>query len=303
VPLVPPPEPPFFIVGSARSGTTFLRLTMNAHPEIAVPPESRFITELHRGDHDVDVEDFLQRLSVHKRFEAWELPIDAVKRQLQGHARVPYADAISAAYVAYAQSQGKSRWGDKTPRYVENIPELAELFSDGRFIHLIRDGRDVALSYADVPFGPKNVAKAAELWADRVAKGLRDGRVLERGRYIEIMHKDLLEDPEGEIKDICAFVGVPFVPSMLDREEAAKGALARAEKYNPNVTAEKVRRRSWQSDMPPDHVEIFEAVAGDVLSELGFERRYPTPSTTARLKARAALAGLPGAKIRSLTKT
>ena len=302
MPLVPPPDPPFFIVGSARSGTTFLRLTMNAHPEIAVPPESRFITELHRGDDEVDVEEFLQRLAAHKRFEAWELPIDSVRAQLSGHGRASYADAVTAAYVAYAQACGKSRWGDKTPRYVEHIPELAELFPDSRFVHLIRDGRDVALSYADVPFGPKNVAKAAELWGNRVAKGIRDGRVLERGRYIEIMHKDLLEDPEGEVKDICAFVGVPFVPSMLDREETKKGALARAEKYNPNVTAENVKRRAWQTDMPPDHVEIFEAVAGDLLSELGFERRYPTPSAAAKLKAKAALAGLPGTKIRSLAK-
>lgn len=277
---------------------------MNAHPEIAVPPESRFITELHRGEDEVEVDDFLQRLAAHKRFEAWELPIDAVREQLGGLSRASYADAISATYIAYAQAQGKSRWGDKTPRYVEHIPELAELFPDSRFIHLIRDGRDVALSYADVPFGPKNVAKAAELWANRVAKGMRDGRVLERGRYIEIMYTDLVEDNEGEIKDICAFVGVPFVPSMLDPEQTQKGALARADKYNPNVKGEAKRRvRSWKTDMPPEHVEIFEAVAGDVLSELGFERRYPTPSATARLKAKAALAGLPGTKIRSLART
>lgn len=304
MPLVPPSDPPFFIVGSARSGTTFLRLTMNAHPEIAVPPESRFITELRGGEDTVDVEDFLERLAAHKRFAAWELPVESVREQLGGRASVPYADAIAAAYAAYAQAHGKSRWGDKTPRYVVNIPELAELFPDSRFIHLIRDGRDVALSYADVPFGPKNVAKAAELWANRVATGIRDGRELERGRYIEIRYADLVEDNEGEIKDICAFVGVPFAPSMLDTKEAEKGALARADKYNPNVKGEvKKRVRSWKTDMPPEHIEIFEAIAGDVLSELGFERLYPTPSTAAKLKARAAIAGLPGAKIRSLAKT
>ena len=184
-----------------------------------------------------------------------------------------------------------------------NIPELAALFPTARFIHLIRDGRDVALSYADVPFGPTNVAKAAELWANRVAKGLRDGRVLERGRYIEIMYTDLVEDNEGEIKDICAFIGVDFDPTMLDPKEAQKGALARAEKYNPNVTEQPIKRvRSWKTDMPPEHIEIFEAIAGDLLSELGFERRYPKPSLAARMKARAGIAGAPVAKIRSLAK-
>jgi hypothetical protein len=181
-----------------------------------------------------------------------------------------------------------------------NIPALAELFPTARFIHLIRDGRDVALSYADVPFGPKNVAKAAELWANRVAKGIRDGRVLERGRYIEIMYRDLVEDNEGEIKDICAFIHVDFDPVMLDPAETKKGALARADKFNPNVKEQPIRRvRSWKKDMPEEHVEIFEAVAGDVLSELGFERMFPKPGAVARAKARVSIAGLPVAKIRS----
>ncbi|MDP9068664.1 MAG: sulfotransferase [Actinomycetota bacterium] len=294
-------DPPFFIVGSARSGTTFLRLTLNAHPDVAVPPESRFITELRQGRDQVDPPSFLQSLAAHKRFEAWDLPIEAVAEELAGAATVPYADAVAAAYRAYARRRGKSRWGDKTPRYVLNVPELAGLFPESRFIHLIRDGRDVALSYADVPFGPKNIAKAAELWANRVAAGLRDGRTLERGRYIEIMYADLVEDNEGEIKDICAFIGVPFVSSMLDPQETQKGALARADKYNPHVKQQPIRRiRSWKTDMPPEHVEIFEAVAGDVLSELGFERRYPNPSAAARLKARAGIAGAPVGKIRSL---
>ena len=298
------PPAPFFIVGSARSGTTFLRLTMNAHPDIAVPPESRFITELNPGMDQVEVGDFLHRLASHPRFAAWELPIEAVQAQLHGLTRASYADAISAVYTAYAHAQAKSRWGDKTPRYVLNIPELAALFPNSRFIHLIRDGRDVALSYADVPFGPTNVAKAAELWANRVAKGLRDGRELERGRYIEIMYADLVEDNEGEVKDICAFIGAPFHPAMLDPQETKKGALARADKYNKHVTEQPIKRvRSWKTDMPPEHIEIFEAVAGDVLSELGFERRFPSPSLSARLKAKAGIAGAPVGKIRSLAGT
>ena len=276
---------------------------MNAHPDIAVPPESRFITELHAGSDDVEVGEFLHQLASHSRYSAWELPIESVQAQLQGLTRASYSDAISAAYTAYAHAHGKTRWGDKTPRYVLNIPELAELFPTSRFIHLIRDGRDVTLSYADVPFGPTNVAKAAELWANRVAKGLRDGRELERGRYIEILYTDLVEDNEGEIKDICAFISADFDPSMLDPQETKKGALARADKYNKHVTEQPIRRvRSWKTDMPPEHVEIFEAVAGDLLSELGFERRYPNPSSIARLKARAGMAGLPVSKIRSLTR-
>jgi hypothetical protein len=293
-------DPPFFIVGSARSGTTFLRLTLNAHREIAVPPESRFITELSQGKDEVDARQFLAALQRHPRFVAWELPIDAVARELPGSERIPYSNAIRATYNAYASAHGKSRWGDKTPRYILNIPQLATLFGDARFIHLIRDGRDVALSYADVPFGPKNVAKAAEIWASRVGTGIRDGRALESGRYLEVMYTDLVEDNEAQLKDISEFVGVEFDPVMLDRDATSKGALARAEKYNPRVREQAVGNvRNWQTDMPDDQVEVFEAVAGDVLSELGFERRFPHPSRTARWKAKAGLRGLPIGKLPS----
>lgn len=291
---------PFFIVGSARSGTTFLRLTLNAHPEVAVPPESRFVTELHHGREEVEVEDFLRRLAAHKRFAAWGLSIDAVRAELHGLDRTRYAIAIDATYRAYTRRQGKSRWGDKTPRYIERIPEIAGLFPDARFIHLIRDGRDVALSYADVDFGPKNVARAAKLWGDRVRAGLRDGRPLGGARYLEVHYTDLTEDTEGSLKDICSFLDLDFAPVMLDPEATGKAALDRAKKFNPHVREGAKRHvRSWATDMPPAHQEMFEAVAGDVLAELAFERRYPVPSTVARIKAALALRGAPLGRLRS----
>lgn len=285
--------PPFFIVGSARSGTTFLRLSLNAHPEVAVPPESRFITELHHGSEEVVVDDFLRRLAAHKRFAAWELSIDAVRAELHGLERTRYATAIDATYRAYTRRQGKSRWGDKTPRYVERIPEIAGLFPEARFIHLIRDGRDVALSYADVDFGPKNVARAAKLWGDRVRAGLRDGRPL-GPRYLEVHYTDLTEDNEGSLLDICRFLEIDFDPVMLDPEATGKAALGRAKRFNPHVREGAKRHvRSWASDMPASQQEMFEAVAGDVLAELALERRYPAPSALARLKAALALRGAP----------
>jgi hypothetical protein len=285
--------PPFFIVASARSGTTFLRLTLNAHPEIAVPPESRFITELYQGSDEVETTTFLRELAGHRRFHAWELPIPEVERQIGERHLLPYAEAISCVYRAYAELHGKTSWGDKTPRYVEHIPFLAKLWPDARFIHLVRDGRNVALSYSHVDFGPKNVARAAALWGRRVSAGIRDGRALDGGRYIEIRNEDLAADPEGEIKDVCDFLGVRFDPVMLDEKERAKGALQKdVHNYAPGVAGRK-KMSSWDTEMKPADIEVFEALAGDVLAELAYERRYPTPSALARLKAKLALLGAP----------
>ena len=293
---------PFFIVGSARSGTTLLRLILNAHPEVAVPPESRFVIDLWRGSDSVPVQRFLAELGAHKRFETWDLPIEAVHDEIGDATELAYADAMSAAFRAYAKVNRKTHWGDKTPRYVEHLALLGRLFPDARFIHLIRDGRNVALSYANVPFGPKTIGKAAALWAKRVCAGFRDGRNMGGARYLEILYEDLVEDPEGETKDICDFLGLDFDPGMLEYTERARGSvLPRASMYNPHVTEPpRTNVRSWQESMPPGQIEAFEAVAGDVLAELGYERRFPTPGPKARLVGRLGALGVPIGRIREL---
>jgi hypothetical protein len=293
--------PPFFIVGSARSGTTLLRLMLNAHPEVVVPPESRFIAELWTGHDEVEVDRLLSKLEANPRFQTWDLPIAAVKHELDDKTFAPYTEVMEAAYHAYARVRGKRRWGDKTPRYVRHISLLAALWPDARFIHLIRDGRNVALSYADVPFGPKNAATAAKLWSGRVRAGLRDGRALGGKRYMEVNYEDLVEDAEGETKDLCEFLELDFDPGMLNYTETVGGAiLPQATMYNPHVTEPpKLKLRSWEESMPDDQVEIFEAVAGDVLSELGYGRRFPAPSAVARAKAFLGTKGLPVGRMRT----
>jgi hypothetical protein len=292
---------PFVIVGSARSGTTLVRMFLNSHSDVAVPPESRFIVELWRGESIVDVSETLEALAAHPRYQLWELPIEAVRAGLRASTRAPYADVIAAAYRAYAQSRDKGRWGDKTPRYVQHIPFLASLFPNSRFVHIIRDGRNVALSYADVPFGPKTVARAAALWADRVGAGVREGRALGEDRYLELRYEDLVSDVEDRVRSLCDFLDLTFEREMLEyTERGASDALPRARLYNPHVAEKPIPSvRSWEEQMPDAHVEIFEAVAGDLLTGLGYPRQYPAPGTGARLAAFLARKGLPLGRLRS----
>lgn len=291
----------FFIIGSARSGTTLLRLILNAHPDVAVPPESRFITELWKGEEEVHVEDFLNVLADHRLFRVWELDIAEVKRELGTTPRTRYADIIDAAYRAWARSKGKTVWGDKTPRYIENIPLLARLWPEAKFVHQIRDGRNVVLSYADVPFGPKTLGKAADLWQRRVEQGLSDGRALGPERYLEIRYEEFVEDAPTETEKLCKFLGVEFHADMLDYVEKARtDILPRAARYNPNVTKPPTKSlRSWETQMPDGQVEMFEAIAGDTLDKLNYPRRFPNPSGGAKLKASLSKAGLPIARLAS----
>lgn len=283
----------FFVIGSARSGTTLLRMILNAHPEVAVPPESRFVVELYRSD-EVRVEEFLARLDSHQRWASWDTPIESVRAQLAGMTTVPYPEAIEAAYLAFAKNRNKKRYGDKTPRYIENIPLLSRLWPEAKFVHLVRDGREVALSYADVPFGPSTVAKAAGLWKERVVLGMAQGRALGPKRYTEMRYERLLAHPQEEIESLCSFLDLDFDPAMLDYSEHARSeVLDRAKLYNPHVTKSITKTRSWDEQMPPSQVEVFEAVAGDTLQELGYERAFPSPSLGARIASLAGRAGLP----------
>ena len=288
-------DAPFFIVGSARSGTTLLRVILNAHPAVTVPPESRFVTELWQGSDEVKVPTFLSELERHQQFRSWNLPVAEVRAQIGDVATVPYPAAIEAVYRAYAKRVGKPRWGDKTPRYVEHIPFLKGLFPDARFVHLVRDGRDVALSYANVPFGPNTVAKAAALWGRRVRKGVEDGRPLGDDVYREFRYEDLVQSPEETVRALSSFLGIEFVSDMMEyTEKAQEFVLDKAKTYNPKVLEKPSKSsRSWETSMPNAHVAVFESVAGDVLDLFGYPRRFKSPGPAAKVSASLGRLGLP----------
>jgi len=270
-------------------------MMLNAHPEVAVPSESRFIVELWPGRDEVEVDTFLARLTEHHLFHYWNLPIEAVRSELGDTRSCLYVDAVAAAYRAFAAAHGKTRWGDKTPRYIEHIPFLGSLFPRARFVHLVRDGRNVALSYGDVPFGPKTVARAAQLWSARVRAGAKDGRSLPPHRYYELKYEDLTADPEGQLRSLCAFLDLDFAPDMLDHANAARDVmLPRGDRFNPKVAERPVAgTRDWRRTMRASHVAVFEVIAGDVLTAMGYERRFPSPGITARARAALGAVGIP----------
>ena len=134
-------EPFPFVVACSRSGTTLLRAMLDSHPELAIPPESHFLAALLREP--LTPSEFLSFLETHERFIAWDLPIEDVRQAFLDDGVSDKASAVRALYASYARRQGKPRWGDKTPGYVRRIRELSELLPEAKFIHLIRDGRDV----------------------------------------------------------------------------------------------------------------------------------------------------------------
>ena len=283
-----PPAP--FIVGVARSGTTLLRLMLDAHPELAIPPETHFIPKVIEacegsGDpHDT----VLKLLTSHRRWPDYQLDADELRQRLARIQPLTAGDALRAFYGLYAEKQGKPRWGDKSPSYVRKMRRVASALPEAHFVHLVRDGRDVALSQVEVDFGPDEVTGAAEKWVDGITKARRQARRLRH--YLELRYEDLVADPEPSLRRVCGFLDLRWDPAMLDYHEGADERMAAMTRDferggGPAIPAavrasrharvaeppQRERAGRWRTDMSGPDREAFEAIAADLLSELGYE--------------------------------
>lgn len=291
--------PPIFVVGCPRSGTTLLRLMLDAHPELAIPPESHFIPLVARvraryeRPSGFDAEHMAADVMRGLRFRDWHLPEEAVRAAIRERRPTTLAGAIECLFTAYAETHGKTRWGDKTPGYSIELPLISELFPRAVFVHLIRDGRNVALSLMEVPRPPRSFTEAAEVWRSRVSTGRIDGAALGPGRYLELRYESLVDDPASALQQICALASLGYTPAMLEyhREDPAASVPERNWGHHRNLARPPTKGlRDWRDRMTEADQQLFEAVAGDELAALGYERRFPEVPAGVRAKAGAILA-------------
>jgi Sulfotransferase family len=294
---VPPPRPPFpFLVGSERSGTTLFRLMLDAHPDMAVPPESYFIIDLYRRRKRYERKGqryntiaVANDLAGSRWFRAWGMPPKELATAMRREDDVDFAEAIRKVYRGYARMFGKSRYGDKTPAYVQHIRVLADIFPEARFVHLIRDGRDVAMSLTEVKWGPTDVLEAALQWRERVLRGRQAGAELGAHRYLEARYERLVAEPEPVLREVSEFIEVPFDDAMVRHSETAGERVpGRVDGLHRRAAMAPAAVRDWRRDMAREDLEAVEAAAGDLLEELGYERAVPDPPKAAKRRARVA---------------
>ena len=268
---------------------------LDRHSQLAVPDESYFVPQLadrhlRRVEPDAFVDD-LRRIDT---LAEWNVPLEQVRARLRPG--MPAGEAIAAVYAVYAAERGKPRWGDKTPMYMQNLRLLERLFPDAFFVHLIRDGRDAALSFLAMPRGivtetwmhPRTPADFAAQWRTEVAAARRLGRRV-GPRYLEVRYEDLVADVEAVLRRICDFARLEYEPAMADYAGTVDVS---AKPHQQRLTQPPTKGvRDWRTQMPSDDVAAFEHVAGDLLRELGYETsRAPDATGRARLASYAARA-------------
>lgn len=285
-----------FLVSSGRAGTTLLRAMLNAHPAMAVPPETFFVTRM-LADRDrwearagFAAEAFATDILVNERFGRWELPEDLVRETLTGEQPADYPDAIRSLYGLYARIRDKQRYADKTPVYIYEMRELAESFPEARFVHVVRDGRDVAPALVGMDVRPNGLPEAALLWRERVEAGRDAGRELGAERYIELRYEDLAATPEQTLRRLCDFIALDYDAAMLSYPDTASEVVARdggAERHRGLFMKPTSGLRDWRADLTGDEVELIELLAGDTLEALGYARSTDTGWAAERPSVRA----------------
>ena len=283
-------NPFVFVVGCPRSGTTLLQRMLHAHPELAVANDTHFIPKVLKrcarpAQTALDRELVAATLDYH-RFTRLGLEVDAV--WAASEASQSYGEFVSALYDRFAAVHGKPLSGEKTPDYVRCIGLLNELFPWVKFVHIIRDGRDVALSALNWAHDGKGqgrsalwdrdpVAVCALWWRRFVERGRTAGQALGTARYREVCYERLVIRPQGELVDLCAFLDLSYSDEMLAFHRGKT-------RHNPGLSSKNAwlpvtpNLRNWKTQLATDDTQLFDALAGDILQDLGYAVTVPRPS-------------------------
>ena len=211
-----------FVVGCGRSGTTILRAILDAHPNVAVPYESYFVVPLLRR---------------RRRFERRRSGLGSLPAGARRRLAIPTLGTAARGGPCGCASTSPVVDGGGDPMRVPGLRRSCREVSlcgqdtrvrpqhpapgvflpwPARFVHVIRDGRSVALSYLEQSWGPSSVVKGASYWQRNVRAGRRAGGELGPHRYLEVRYEDLVTAPEGQIRRLCQFVDLEFDPPMVD---------------------------------------------------------------------------------------
>ena len=274
-----------FIGGCGRSGTTLLRSTIGASGDVAGGPELNIHTNLLSTFSKYP---FLPKVSfllfdeivLAETSEKFDIPRGELIR-IRGVSKC-LPDFLDKFLGLLLLRSGKRRVVEKTPKNVTILPFLFSSFPRSKFIHIIRDGRDVVCSLRNHPrFIPKNgemipsgitnpISKCTKRWVHDVSAGLL---LRKNPQYLEVFYEKLVENPEEELKSVCRFVGIEFTPQMLEKKSITSGD----EKYstvsaNAKGEIEGSRVGRWRKDLSREEAEEFEKIAGALLQELGYEK-------------------------------
>lgn len=282
--------PIFFIVGRARSGTTLLRCFLDAHENINIPLECAFIIHLwpkYRNVNNWDTKrlnQFCDDLLKIPKFDFWNLDENFLRSELlKCTGRKSYSNICKTVYQCYRSVHDKKEifWlGDKNPSYSYHIKKLFSLFPEARFIHIIRDYRDNALSVADAGFEKKWFSSLTYRWKfsnKSVIKFKKNHPEI----FYTIKYESLVEDPGKYLEQICLFLEIDYHENMVNFQEKLNHLRSQLpekliNKHHSGLfqPVNSGRVNIWKNRLNDYQVKICDTVAGDFAIQLGYQPKF-----------------------------
>ncbi|MGF1496679.1 MAG: sulfotransferase [Elainellaceae cyanobacterium] len=243
-----PVREPVFLVGAERSGTTMLRLMLDHHPQIAWCNEFEYTVDWLGDDGSYpDLDFYYDQLAVHRIFQATNFEIDAA---------LSYPDLVNSFLHQRRDRASKPLIGATVHRNFHRLPYIWE---DARFIHIHRDGRDVARSCVKMGWAG-NVWKGADRWIRDESQWAKFAPQIPGDRQLEVTYQDLVTDHEATLSRICDFIGVAYSDHMLDYVHATDYDLP-----NPRLI------QQWRHKLGDRDIRLLEGRIGPMLVERGYE--------------------------------
>ena len=272
---------PFFIIGSGRSGNTLLRSILSGNSDISIPPESYRIPFAIKKFHifnNRDWEDIvpqvLKEFEDCKEFYTWEIDITDVQKRLEDIAdsKRTLSNIFDELFCTYTEkhSPGSKIWGDKTPMNTLYLDWVGTVFPRSKFIHIIRDGRDVASSYLKME-RYDTILEAANRWINSIESAQSFGSKIKEN-YIEIRYEELVTKPEEVIKDTCDFLDIDYDSKMLDHTKQVKKLGDTDKEHHSNlskpISSDSVGK--WRNNLSESDQESITKLLHKHLQRLGY---------------------------------
>ena len=270
-------NPPVFILGVQRSGTTLLRLILNSHSYIAIPEEAAFLRPIIKKKYiyneisGKDLKRIYNYLKNSPHYALWNYDSSKFLNWLEMQHSISLKEFINNLYMSYAESEGKIIWGDKTPSLLRKVDLLYRLFPEAKFIHIVRDGRDVFDSRRRMDSTKDNAAVMAIEWCYKIYKTERFLELLPPSNKYTLRYEDLLINPEETVKNLCGFMQVEYEPQMMDFYKKSKyyvGSHHSKLIFKP-ITSENLQK--WKLNLSGKEIKVLSLLAKRYLKKYGYE--------------------------------
>jgi hypothetical protein len=188
-----------------------------------------------------------------------------------------YGELVDWVFRQYGRAHGREgvqAWVDHTPGNIFFTRTLLELFPNAKIVHMVRDGRAVARSLLDRAWGPNTMYHAANWWARYLAAGLAAEQAPEGEHILRVHYEDLVLRPEETLRGVCAFTGLVYNQQMIQGPGFEIPSISKTAHPLIGKPPDPRRINLWRQQLTPRQVEIFEALTGDLLPQLGYPSLY-----------------------------